>query len=150
MDWCVPPQAKANGVHRNVFDMWEQLIRAGAKHPEPEVCTFAQWTPREENKAADEWANWITDSKCDRNEIVFPFDSIPLEAHLHITFDGASRGNPGPGASGVVIYCTTVNGGTKMLWRGGKYFKWCTNVQSELAAAVMSLRAAFYIWSAGR
>ena len=51
--------------------------------------------------------------------------------------DGGSRGNPGPGACGFVLY-----EGDKLLTDGGQFFKHCTNNQAEYQSLKQGLKAA--------
>ena len=51
--------------------------------------------------------------------------------------DGGSRGNPGPGACGFVIY-----NGNKLLTQGGEFFEHCTNNQAEYEGLRQGLQAA--------
>jgi ribonuclease HI len=56
---------------------------------------------------------------------------------LILRTDGASRGNPGPAAAGVVI---EADGGT-LIARGGHYLGVMTNNQAEYRALITGLRA---------
>lgn len=51
--------------------------------------------------------------------------------------DGGSRGNPGPGASGVVIYKNN-----DIVKRTGKFYNHCTNNFAEYMGVVIGLNAA--------
>lgn len=51
--------------------------------------------------------------------------------------DGGSRGNPGPGASGVVIYKND-----DLVKQTGKFYKHCTNNFAEYMGVVIGLEAA--------
>lgn len=59
------------------------------------------------------------------------------KAEWVLFLDGGSRGNPGPGASGAVLYH---NG--EMIKRTGKYFPRCTNNYAEYQSVVLGLNAA--------
>lgn len=52
--------------------------------------------------------------------------------------DGASRGNPGPSAIGVVIY----DGSGRVVYETSRAIGWATNNQAEYQAAVAGLEAA--------
>jgi ribonuclease HI len=54
---------------------------------------------------------------------------------LIVNIDGASRGNPGPGASAWVIKSKS----GKMLLKGGEFFKKCTNNFAEFTALKIAL-----------
>jgi ribonuclease HI len=57
--------------------------------------------------------------------------------NLILRTDGASRGNPGPAAAGVVI--EDISG--KLLARGKKYLGYMSNNQAEYRALILGLRA---------
>ncbi len=63
--------------------------------------------------------------------------------HLRIYTDGGSRGNPGPSASGYVIYA---NAADKPIESGGEYLGVTTNNQAEYQAVKLALeRSAKYL-----
>jgi ribonuclease HI len=53
-----------------------------------------------------------------------------------LQFDGASRGNPGPGGCGALL----LRGGSPY-WRGSKALGWCTNNEAEYAGLLLGLNA---------
>tara|TARA_B110000091_G_C13352286_1_gene284843 strand:+ start:174 stop:395 length:222 start_codon:yes stop_codon:yes gene_type:complete len=55
-------------------------------------------------------------------------------------FDGGSRGNPGPGGSGAVIYQVTDSGEMLELWNGYWYLGTVTNNQAEYSGLIEGLK----------
>ncbi len=60
-----------------------------------------------------------------------------MKTRWKVFSDGGSRGNPSPGASGVVVY---KNG--EILQRTGAFYRHCTNNFAEYMGVVIGLRAA--------
>ena len=60
---------------------------------------------------------------------------------LRIFTDGGSRGNPGPAASGVVVY-EEIDGEMQEIERKGRYLGEATNNQAEYDAVVLALELA--------
>lgn len=56
---------------------------------------------------------------------------------LHIYTDGGARGNPGPGAIGVVAIAYPEG---KVIYRGGNFIGVCTNNVAEYKALIKGLR----------
>ncbi len=59
-----------------------------------------------------------------------------MKVNLHT--DGGARGNPGPGAGGVVIFDDNAN----LVKEIGNYFGICTNNEAEYRALLLGLEAA--------
>lgn len=70
-------------------------------------------------------------------EVVHSEEVDDINTTLKIYSDGGSRGNPGPSASGFVIYKDE-----KEIESGGKYIGITTNNQAEYTAVVLALEAA--------
>uniref|UniRef100_A0A6U1LVX6 RNase H type-1 domain-containing protein n=1 Tax=Fibrocapsa japonica TaxID=94617 RepID=A0A6U1LVX6_9STRA len=64
----------------------------------------------------------------------------PAQDRPVMFFDGASRGNPGEGGAGAVIY--TSDSFENQLWRGYRYLGECTNNEAEYTAFLLGLQAA--------
>lgn len=88
----------------------------------------------------DELKESVTDSDTDRssNSVDFSATRSSSMADVVVYTDGGSRGNPGPSASGFVIYGK--DGG--LLFEGGKYLGVTTNNQAEYQAVKLGLEKA--------
>ena len=60
---------------------------------------------------------------------------------LELYCDGGSRGNPGPGAAGFLIFDISSSDKKRCLSRGGKYFEFCTNNYAECQSLNLGLKA---------
>ena len=55
-------------------------------------------------------------------------------------FDGAARGNPGPGRGGVVLYASSVEGARGKIWEGLEFFGHSrTNNEAEYLALIFGV-----------
>jgi ribonuclease HI len=81
--------------------------------------------------------NVIADQK-EVNNIISDVDVTTKSKEVIVYSDGGSRGNPGPSASGFVLF--DKNG--KLLFEGGKYLGITTNNQAEYQAVLLGLEKA--------
>lgn len=80
-------------------------------------------------------------------------DPLPLVDHSShrylMQFDGGSRGNPGAGGAGAVLWqCQDDAGGEEVrtvLWCGYFDIKSCTNNEAEYMGLIQGLKAAFFL-----
>jgi ribonuclease HI len=81
---------------------------------------------------------YLTDETVVQTSLLEEQESVGNATTLVIYTDGGSRGNPGPSASGFVIY----DDKKEILESGGAYLGITTNNQAEYTAVVLALKAA--------
>ena len=126
----------------------------------PSLQEIAQQIPRADNSASDAAANLALDSgsfvQVDANEVATWVHALVQDV-LHptcllVSFDGAARGNPGPGASGVSAWWGSYDSNgfhaKGMLWQRGVRLGTNTNNVAEAhgLATCLKMMVHFFYW----